>query len=176
MLFMSGKDVERQYPTVEQVHLIEARGPWLTKSGGDLMVSLALPLEQISMGFLNYDLEELSRIPEDIRGLRIYTVRGLSTGRIGGTEFHRIRQEYIQVLEGATSWEFEDLYGEKSTCILQGARSVYIPPFILHTYQVLEEGSGITVLANTLFNPENPATQDTYSKDIFSSYQRELNS
>ena len=46
-----------------------------------------------------------------------------------------------------------------------------MPPYILHSYMVLEEGSGLLVLANTLFNPEVKETHDTYSMQAFRELQ-----
>jgi hypothetical protein len=44
-------------------------------------------------------------------------------------------------------------------------------PFILHAYEVLEEGSNLLIVANTLFNPNNSKTHDTYSIKEFRELQ-----
>lgn len=152
---------------VEEIQTMPATGPWKTKSGGELMVTMKLPLSTVQDQYLAYNEAELRRIPEDIRGLRIYTVRNLPKGEIGGTEWHRVREEMIFILEGSVTWECEDLAGECITYTLTKDEGIWMPPSILHTYTVLEENTGLLVFANTLFVPENPATHDTYSLQEF---------
>lgn len=155
--------------TVDDVQLIPNRGPWTTKSDGELMVPLAMAYDVVRSRYLRYSDKELARIPSkfDIRGLRIYTVRHLAEGKIGGGEWHRIREEMVFTLEGSIRWTCEDLVGGKKELVLNGDEGIWIPPFILHSYQVLEPNSGSLVVANTLFDPEDTATQDTYSYESF---------
>lgn len=148
---------------VSEIQAMSAAGPWITKSGGELMVAMKLPLSTVQDRYLAYNEAELQRVPEDIRGLRIYTVRKLPKGEIGGTEWHRVREEMIFVLDGAVTWECEDLAGTRVAYTLTQDEGIWMPPSILHTYKVLEENTGLMVLANTLFTPDNPATHDTYS-------------
>ncbi len=159
------------FPTVDQIQVIEARGPWTTKSGGQLNVVMAMDFGKVQDQYLHYEDNELARVPEDIRGLRIYTVRDLPKGSIGGTEWHRIREEMVFGLEGSVHWECEDVFGEKREFTLSAVLGVWMPPFILHTYQAREEGSGLLVFANTLFIPNNPRTHDTYSTEAFRELQ-----
>ncbi|MDA2935765.1 WxcM-like domain-containing protein [Patescibacteria group bacterium AH-259-L05] len=157
---------------VDDVKVIKARGPWKTKSNGELMVLYALAYVDID-AYFEYDDKELARIPGDIRGLRSYTVRNLSEGELGGNEFHRIRKEMVFVLEGSVRWGCVDLFGGGAEFIITPENGVFVPSFILHTYEVLEEGSGLLVIANTLFDSEDPRTHDTYSLEKFHELQKQ---
>lgn len=140
-----------------------------TKSGGTLAVLFALPFELIKT-FFEYDQMELAKVPKDIRGLRNYQVNNLPKGQIGGTEFHRIRQEIVFGLCGRVKWECRDLFGQTREFILTPENGLYMPPSILHTYYVEENGSGLGVVCNTLFPlPANHLTNDTYSQEEFES-------
>ncbi len=108
--------------TVDEIRMITARGPWKTKSGGNLNVMFALPFPTVTDSYLHYEDEELKRVSGDIRGLRVYTVRGLPLGSIGGTEWHRIREEMIFVLEGSVRWMCEDLLGGTRPAFIMFAR------------------------------------------------------
>lgn len=125
---------------------------------------------------MRHNREELNKIPEDIRGLRSYSVRGLPKDKIGGTEFHRIREELVFGLEGRVLWKCEDIYGGRREFELSSQKGVWVPPFVLHTYHTLEENSGLLVLANTLFNPDDPRTHDTYSREEFRKLQKSIES
>ncbi len=164
-----------RFNTVEEVIVCEARGPWTTKSGGELTVLSALPFSTTIDQFFNYKEKELAKMPKgfDIRGLRIYSVRNLSAHQIGGMEFHKIRQEMIFCLEGSVRWECEDVFGNKKNWMLTPGIGVWMPPYILHTYKVLEEKSGLLVVCNTLFIPEDKRTHDTYSKEEFLKIQKQ---
>ena len=167
------KDFIRNPSRVDKIQVLDARGPWQTKSGGKLMVAFTLPFDVVQQRYFAYDQEELKKVPEDIRGLRIYTVRDLPQGPIGGTEFHRIREEIIYGLEGKIKMECEDLFGGKKKFILTPEKGIWMPPFILHTYKMMEEKSGLLVIANTLFNPDDPRTHDTYSLEVFRQLQKD---
>lgn len=160
------------YSTVDQIEVLEPRGPWTTKSGSKLWVISALPIE-VAIDYFTYEQDELKKIPEgfDIRGLRHYSNDGMPKGNKGGGEFHRIRKEIIFGTAGETAWECEDLDGGKRNFTLAPNFGIKFNPFILHTYEVKEENSGILVVANTLFDPEDPRTQDTYSREAFITLQ-----
>src|SRR3989338_4066669 len=97
--------------SVEDVKTFEAKGPWRTKSGGELAVLFALGNDFVEEVF-RYEAEELENVPEDIRGLRAYTVTGLAQGSpIAGREFHRIRKEVFVCLKGGMDARIEDVYG-----------------------------------------------------------------
>lgn len=160
-----------KYPNICQIRILDTRGPWNTKSGGTLMVRACLPLETVLQEYFRYDANELREIPGDIRGLRFYTVRNLPFGQIGGKEFHRMREEMVIGLEGRLKWECEDVYGNKEEFTLTPETGIWMPPFILHTYEVLENNSGIFVVANTLFVPDNTRTHDTFSLEKFRELQ-----
>ena len=159
--------------TVHDVRNLPVRGPWDTKSGGHLHVLFALPLGTVQERHFNYRPEELKDIP-DIRGLRIYTVGDLSKGKIGGNEWHRIREEMVFVLKGSVRWMCEDAIGGKTETILDRTVGVWMPPYILHTYEVLEDDSELLVVANTLYNHDDPLTHDTFSLDEFRKRQGEM--
>jgi len=44
--------------------------------------------------------------------------------------------------------------------------------FYLHSYQVLEEGSKLVAIANTLFDHNDPQTHDTFSSSEFQKLQK----
>ena len=164
---------DRAVPIVNDVQIIETRGPWNTKSGGKLNVVFAMPLATVQDRYLHYETTELDRVPSDIRGLRVYTVRDLPNGKIGGIEWHRVREEMVFALEGSVHWMCEDLFGGKRDFVLTTGVGVWMPPFILHAYEVKEESSGLFVIANTLFVPDDPRTHDTYSMETFRELQTE---
>ncbi|MFH1098413.1 MAG: WxcM-like domain-containing protein [Candidatus Uhrbacteria bacterium] len=141
-------------------------GPWTAKSGGELTVLFALPWDTLA-AFFRYDNNELSNVPGDIRGLRCYRVKNVPDGGIGGMEFHRIREEIIVCLRGAFTLECEDIKGRRRRFRLKNGRGIWIPPYVLHTYKALANRSGLLVVANTLFDPNNHAMRDTYSQEAF---------
>lgn len=160
-------------PTVEMVRAIQARGPWRTKSGGTLTVRFALPLEEFQT-YLSYDQEALDRVPKDVRGLRCYTVEDIPRGAIGANEFHELRQELLLVLQGSFRMVCEDLRGGRREFTITRAQGLWIPALILHTYEALEEGSSFAVIANTLYDPDDPQTHDSYSREEFKKRQAEV--
>lgn len=161
----------RFVPTINNVILFKANGPWDTKSGGKLNVILAIPLCVVQNQYFCYEDAELHLVPGDIRGLRIYTVRDLPDKGIGGQEWHRIREEMVFVLGGSVKWTFEDLFGNQRTFILNPEVGLWMPPFILHSYEALEMGSELLVIANTLFDANDPRTHDTFPKEDFRKLQ-----
>lgn len=110
-------------------------------------------------------------MPSDIRGIRTYTVRGIPASKIGGEEFHKIRKEFIFVLEGKVEITLEDLGGETETSVITPNQAIYVPPLTLHTYKTLEDNSGLLVICNTLFIPEDQRTHDTYGLEEFRKLQ-----
>lgn len=156
---------------VDDVQIFETRGPWDTKSGGKLNVLFAMPLTTVQDRYLRYEKAELDLMPSDIRGLRAYTVRDLPNERIGGSEWHRIREEIVFVLEGSVLWMCEDILGNQRDIILDTGTGIWMPSFILHTYKVKKERSDLLVIANTLFVPDDPRTHDTYSAETFRGLQ-----
>ncbi len=159
---------------IEEVRVLKSRGPWRTRSQADLSVVLAIDFADVMDRFLSYQMDELARLPAsfDIRGLRMYIVRGIPIGTIGGTEFHRIREEMVFCLNGAVEWMCEDLLGKKKKILLTPHHGVWMPSFILHTYSAEENGSDLLVLANTLFNPNDSRTHDTYGAEEFRALQK----
>jgi len=157
-------------PLIKDIQEIKAKGPWKTKSDGDLMVAFALSDKIDLPKFFKYNHQEMKNIP-DIRGLRCYTVRNLSKDQIGGGEFHRLRQEIVFALEGSVQWECEDIMGNKKIITITTQNGFWLPPFILHSYVVLEEGSGMGAIANTIFDPKYPQTHDTFPLEEFRQLQ-----
>lgn len=157
--------------TVRSIATFQAGRTWPTKSGGELTVPLILSKEHVGRYF-TYDSNELGRINGFMEGFRIYTVRKLPKDRIGGTEFHRIREEIVIGIDGEVEFTCEDVFGGREVFSVSTGRSLWIPPFTLHTYLVKEDNSGLFVLANTLFDPDNPETHDTYSEEEFREMKR----
>lgn len=148
------------FPSVDDVQQFFPEGPYKTKSGGNLFKLFELTPEQTRQHFLSNSAAD----PEGIRGFcRSYMIPNLLKGGIGGMEFHKIRGEIVVCLNGEFSWILEDVYGQKRTLILTAGWSFVMPPFIMHTYKALEDGSGLLVVANTAFDVNRPETRDTYS-------------
>ena len=152
---------------IGNVRMLRAQGPWETKSGGSLEVAVAIPWKELENVFFDYDREELQRLAIDIRGFRIYRISGLALGRIGGNEFHRVRTEMAFCIRGSVLWTCQDLEGRKTGLVLCPGVGILLPPFIMHTYKVLEDASELEVVANTIFVPDDKRTHDTYSADAF---------
>ncbi len=158
--------------TVNDIIEFEVKGPWVTKSDAELQVLFSLPYKEV-LKYLEYDEKELEIIQKDIRGLRSYTVRNLNSGSIGGMEFHRVRKEIIFGLEGCVEFELEDFYKGRKNLFLDSHKGIYIPPFILHTYEAIDDDSGLLIIANTLFDSDDYRTHDTFSEKIFKEIQEQ---
>ncbi|MBI4059639.1 WxcM-like domain-containing protein [Candidatus Giovannonibacteria bacterium] len=141
----------------------DRRGPWKSKSGGklDLLFNFDLAMQN---RFFSYGPQELKKVSRSIRGFRAYVVYDLRRGKIGGQEFHRLREEIVFVLRGRVEWKFEDLYGGRKTVMLKEGEGVWIPPYILHTYRGMRNQTLLFVLANTRFLQK---TTDTSGKKTF---------
>ena len=151
----------RDPPRVGDIRELRMTGPWRSKSGGTLSVPFALPYARM-MDLFDYDPAELDRVPLDIRGLRMFVLEDMPTGGVGGGEFHRIRIEIVFTVKGRVRWVCEDLYGARKEFTPPRDCSFYLPPFILHTMEAVEHGSALVVIANTLYNADDPRTHDTY--------------
>lgn len=162
--------IERISASVEDIQVVETRGPWNSKSGGFLNVLLALSRVQTE-AFLDYDNPEFERVQQesgvDIRGLRSYSVSKIPKGSIGGKEYHEARTEYVTAPLGAAVWFCVDRAGREKEFHLDGSKSVIMPPGILHTYEAQKDDTTLTVICNTLFVPEDPLTHDTYTREKF---------
>lgn len=160
-------------PAVGDIRHFKSEKTWQTKSGGELRVRFAIPHAAVQEEFLGYNDAELAKVPGNIRGMRGYNVTGLPKGQVGGTEYHRIREEMVFGIGGRVRWECEDLLGNKREFILDPDSGVWMPPFILHTYETLEDGSGLFILANTLFFLEDGTeVSDTYPREDFLELQK----
>ena len=147
--------------TFKDVRFKARSGPWATKSGGKLEVLVRFDFFG-AMDFLNFYQNS------GIRGLRLYIVKELPDGEVGGGEFHKVRQEILMVTQGEVLFIIEDLHGVKKEITLTPETGVlFIPIWILHTYVAKRPGSEILVLANTDFDPQDPATYDSYPKEEF---------
>jgi hypothetical protein len=149
--------------TIADIHTTPTNGPFRTKSEADLSVKIKLDTQKLSSDFFVYS----DMCPDDLKGLRLYVLDGLNKDKVGGYEFHKERQEIVSVGRGSVRWVFEDTYGGVKEYVQTTGQSVHIPPFILHTYTVLEDDTQLLVLANTLFVPEDRSTHDTYSLEDF---------
>lgn len=166
------------FPRVQDIRVLprHEKDPWRSKSGGVLKRPLAIPIFDLNVFFL-YDEDELGHMPPEfnIKGMRMYEVDNMNPDpvKLGGTEYHKIRQEIIFCQAGSVRWECEDLYGGKRVYVLDGVFGVWMPPYILHTYKVLQENSRLLIVANTLFDPDDSRTHDTYSLADFKGKQLE---
>ena len=159
--------------TINSVEKIDCSQTWETKAGATLRVLTKDSYSLLVLRFFLYDKEELKKTG-DIRGLRTYTVRNQNPGRLGGMEFHRLRWEYVIGLEGGFEWLCEDLWGQKKISIISVSKGILLPPSILHTFKAVEKNSGLLVVCNTLFNPSDEKTWDSYPESEFRKLQQEL--
>ena len=159
--------------TVNDIISLPSQGPWATKSNGELSVLFGLNYAELSEKFFHYEESELANIPQDIRGLRSYRVDGLRNKSIGANEWHRLRNELVFIIKGSVKWTCEDVLGNKLDFILESTTGIWVTPFILHTYEALQDDTQIQVIANTLFFPDDPATHDTYSAKDFKKLQKQ---
>lgn len=157
-------------PTVKDIKVLSTPGNWTTKSGGVLEVITRIDYTVLSQ-FLTYNDADLYQVPEDIRGLRVYRVTGVSKGSVGANEWHKLRNELFTVLRGSVRWVCTDHLGQTKSFTITPTITIYTPHHILHTYEALEDDTEIAVIANTLFNPDNLATHDTYSVESFHELQ-----
>ncbi len=155
---------------VEDIRIIETKGPWDTKSGGTLNVLFALTRTELDT-FLDTSNPEFDEVTQtsgyDIRGLRSYSVSDIPKDSIGANEWHRARTECIIALSGSALWHCIDFSGKECDIVLDGTNAVITPPGILHTYTALDESTRLQVICNTLFIPEVSVTHDTYLKEMF---------
>ncbi|MGC9048818.1 MAG: WxcM-like domain-containing protein [Patescibacteria group bacterium] len=126
--------------------------------------------------FFSYNRKELERLArrgvkkDEICGFRIYYITRLKRGAVGGGEFHKLREEILFVISGRAILTFKDCYGGVRVVRLSAKRGVRIPPYILHSYKITEDGTTFLVIANTLFDPEQKETHDTYPETEFSRF------
>lgn len=160
----------RKPPSVDDIEELAVTGPWRSKSGGELSVPFALSHAR-AMKLFSYDDAELARISRDIRGLRLFTLENVPIGGVGGGEFHRIRSEVAFTVKGCMRWVCEDLHGGRRVLTTARSASLYLPPFILHTMEAIEHGSAMVVIANTLYDPDDARTHDTYPATEFRTLQ-----
>jgi hypothetical protein len=153
--------------SVQEVIVYESElGSWATKSGGSMNVLFGFDqtvLERMS----NVDPHELELCPQLRLGIRTFHTSGLPVGSVGGKHFHRVKQEIIAMARGRALFVLEDVYcGRREITLDKTHRALYIPPFVMHTYTVLEPAEIIGV-SNTLYDADNPATHDTYEDKSF---------
>lgn len=159
------------YPTLKDVRLLTSRGPWKTKSGGELIQRLQLDWTETQRRVFRYPSFAPGTEP-DIRGLRIYTVMGIPRGSVGAREFHRHRTEIVFPASGTFRWACTDTFGEREDYQLDQRRAILVPPYILHEYESLEDGGGLVVLATTTFDPDDRRTHDSFPVQEFEALVR----
>lgn len=158
--------------SIGDVTTLNIKGPWRTKSNGKLRVLQALVPEMMRKFLHHRKGGRYVFGGFDIRGFRIYFITGLAKGVVGGGEFHKVRQEMVFCLTGKVTWLCEDTTGTKKEFMLSPSSSgVWMPPGILHTYEVEKGKVSLLVLANTLFDPDDPRTHDTYPEAQFRKFQ-----
>lgn len=159
-----------EYPMVKDALTFEAKGPWPTKADGELEVLFALP-QTVAMDFLSWGDPKFNDLPGNLRGLRSYKVTDMPVGRTAGMEYHEVRREIMFGMSGRMQLQLEDVAGNIKIIELNPTVGVLIQPFILHTLKVDMNGSGFLVVCNTLFDPDDPATHDSFNMEAFRSLQ-----
>ena len=160
-------------PTIKDIKLLPNKGPWPTKSNGQLSVLFGMDFIDTQEKFFHYEESELSKITSDIRGMRSYSVNGLKNKSIGANEWHRLRNELMFAIKGSAKLICEDAYGNQKEFTLDHSMGVWVPPFILHTYEALQDDTELLVIANTLFSPNDPTTHDSFSRVDFQLLQEQ---
>lgn len=158
-------------PPVDRVEQLPGRGPWSTKSGGQLDVLFQLPIDFLHKTFLSFGLEDTQAIPKDIRGLRAYVVSEISKGSVGAGEWHKLRSELVFALDGSAEWKCRDVYGKEKIILLKRGCGAFTPPYIMHSYTALEDNTRLLVIASTLFDADDERTHDSYSMELFRKLQ-----
>lgn len=158
--------------SVDDVRVFPSKGPWKTKSGGFLTQRFQFAWPELLAGYFAYRAGAPEKLSVDIRGLRIYTVESIAKGSIGALELHKVRYEIVFVTSGSLRWTNEDIAGGRREDVLTVKEVMWIPPSIFHTYEALEEATGLLVVANTLFDPDRPATQDSFGRAEFESLKQ----
>ena len=155
--------------TVTDVVFVDGSRTWKTKSESRLSVNIGIPRAVSLLTFEACDPQELQAIADsgagDIRGTRNYVVNHIYPGQVGGTEFHRVREEIVTCTNGLLKWQVEDLAGGKLEFKLGPGQSVWMPPYIMHTYEALAANTCLSVLCNTTFTPGDKRTYDTYDHE-----------
>jgi len=168
------KTMLKKFPTINEIRVFKAQGPWKTSTGSSLSVRVALSFEWVTNSFLGYNSEELANISPDIRGLRVYTVRNIPLERRSSSGFHKVRGEIAMGLDGKVELECEDVLGDSKKFIITPENGIWMPPYLLQTHQALEEDSGLILIANTLFVAEKKETHDTYPAEDFRRLQQQI--
>ena len=155
--------------SVDDIKVYMRRGPWATKSGGELSVLFGMPADELD-AFLDRGNPEFAAVKAqtgvDISGLRSYEVTGIAAGNVGAMEWHKARTEYVRAVEGKALWLCMDSTGKTAEFILDATTAVMTPSGILHAYKALEP-TRLQVICNTIFDPDDPRTHDSYSAEMF---------
>lgn len=140
------------YNRVEDVKKIEVVGIWPSKSGGELVLLFDQKFDDVNREFFQWEQTKVGDDQEDIRGLRIYMVRGIPAGTVGANEYQEVRREKIWTIKGKICWTFEDLYGGKAEVVTEAGQGIEVPPYVMHSYTALEGGSDLFIVANGSFS------------------------
>lgn len=141
-------------PKVSDIRFIRQKGPWITKSGGALSVLFAIPGDDAARFFTE----------SPISGFRIYQISNPKIEKTGGMEWHIYRQEIFLVAKGHIEWFFEDAWGNTAEFFQDGGTAIWVPNYIVHSYRATDECL-LVVVANTIYDPLNPDTHDTYARE-----------
>jgi hypothetical protein len=198
---LGGSKPRNNPANVKDVIFYKSEGPYTTKTNSSLFVCFALPslntgnlefIEELAIPhgidentFLSADKNEESKLIEatkmiypefnyQISGLRGYFQLGMNGG-VAGREFHRIRKEITFLIDGKLNAKLEDVYGKKMEISLGIGDGLFIPPFIIHSFEIIEK-SIMFSLANTLFvfnhSGKKINVTDTYSEKDFEKLKR----
>lgn len=159
---------------LKDIKVQKVEGPWKSKSGAKIYRQFNFN-KLLTEEFLHCDEDEMKELKRDIRGLRMYEVRDAPKDGIGGTEFHKIRHEMVITIEGSMGWRLEDIGGNIREIELKADEAlIYIPNYVMHTYSALKNGTRHIAICNTIFDPNDKKTWDTYSLEIFKRVQSEI--
>jgi len=186
--------------SVEHALVYDCAGPWKTKADAQLRVAIAMPFHRngnhprdffppaniYADEFFEVDRREerllMGKVREthpgaghSIKGNRFYYQTGLQKGKKLGGEFHRLRKEIIFPMQGSLNAEIEDIYGGKKEFELNTGSALYLPPFLLHSFEV-QEDCILGISSNTMFilhdGEEEIFVPDTYSRESFKELQK----
>ena len=165
---------KRRPPSVRDVVQLKANGPHDQKDAGSLIVRFAFDGATRDR-FFSYEEHELARLPVFIDGFREAAIRGVRPGCVYDG-WHRVGQKMIFVTSGRLHVTCVDLHGESASLALDPGDGLWIPRFILHSYQVLADAADLQIIANTvcenLHDTTDTRVYDVYSRDSFQELQK----
>ena len=126
--------------------------------------------------FFRREEHELALLPKPIAGFSQYFVALSTTEEVYGPAWHRVEQKLVIVTHGQLICRCEDLHGEREIFELDFDEGLWIPSFILCTFEVPEADAVFQVTTNTNISNLDPTRLDRYDAASFHLLQRAYSS